>query len=175
MAIPNRMFARPVSRSVEQNAQPILWIDAREIRTMRTQFSKQWIVVRSDSLSDDGDAQPWNRRRLRGNSLPQTITIVIRGFAECVELMRAPQMCGKLFYELRGRLDPIKSFQLRGKFDFVEFVKPLFALIVGERTDFSQLPFMGSPLGGKLEIEINEFAEQARLETQRQRLQRSDG
>ena len=71
-------------------------------------------------------------------------------------------MSGQLFHELSWKLYPIEGFQLRGNIDFLEFVEPFLPLIVRERSDFRQFPFMCGLLGGKLEIVINQFAEQSR-------------
>ena len=112
------------SYGVEQCGQAVFGFDVGEIGAMSAQLTKQWLVVGGNTLADDGDSEPRNRRRLGRDGRMQTVRVFVRGFAKCVELMRAPEMGGELFHELCGLPDPVEGFELWREADFVEILEP---------------------------------------------------
>ena len=63
-------------------------------------------------------------------------------------------------------------FELRRQLDSGETLKPLFQLRRGKRVEMRQLFFVCLALGREFEIVVDEFAQQARHEAERQLLQR---
>src|SRR5260221_9902148 len=100
------------------------------------------------------------------------IGIVIRGLAERVELVRAPEMRGQPFHKLGGRFRPVELFEFRGEANLHEVLKQIFYLGSGEGSEIRQLFFPRFALGGKLVIAVDQFAEQAGHKAEGQLLQR---
>src|SRR5437868_6573299 len=95
---------------------------------MRAQLAEQWRFAGVRSLSHDGNAKSWNRRRLRRRHGVQTVSVVSRGVTEGVELMRRPEVSGKLLDKLSRQVDPIKMFQFLRKANLFETAEPLLEL-----------------------------------------------
>ena len=118
----------PRRRRAEQLLQSILGIHVSKIGAMRAQLSEQWQFARVRSLSHDGNAKSWNRRRLRWRHGMQTVSVVRRRVAEGVELMGCPEVGRKLFDKLSRQVDPIKMFQFLRKANLFEAAEPLLEL-----------------------------------------------
>ncbi len=54
----------------------------------------------------------------------QTVCVVDSGLPEAVELVRGPEMGGKLFHKLGGGVDPIEMLELGRKIDVRECLEP---------------------------------------------------
>src|SRR3954465_10218455 len=96
---------------IEKYTQPILRIDMAEVTAVGTQLSKQRLVGRRHSLSNDTDPEPWYTRRLRWSCRTQTIRICDRGGSKRIKLMCGPEMCRELLHKLSWRIDPVRALQ----------------------------------------------------------------
>ena len=157
---------------VEQEIKAVLRLDAAEIGALRAEFAKERLVMSGNSLADDGDAQARRGRRLWRCNRAQTIGVGERRGAKSIELVSGPKMRGELFHKLRGRVDPIEIFKLRGKTDVREALQPVLNLFGREGVQIGKFLLQCPALGGKLEIIFNDFSQQAWKEAQRQALQR---
>ena len=157
---------------VQQRLHAMLGIDLAEVSAMGAQFAKQRFVVRSRALADDRNTETRRCRRLGRHSCLQTVGIIYRRLAKGIQLMGAPQMRRELLDKLGGRVYPIKFFKLPRRTYLGESLKPFFCLFRGERAQVRQFLFDRLALGRKLEIVINDLAQQAGHEGQRQPLQR---
>src|SRR5579871_494942 len=99
---------------------------------MRAQLPKERLVVGGDSLPDHRNSQTPHRRRLWADCSIETIRILVRGFAEGIELMRRPQVSRQLLHELRRRTDPVECLELRRYGDSCERLEPFFELRHGK-------------------------------------------
>ena len=124
MFIRARMRLCPDGNQVQQLTKSTLRPDPAEIGAVRAQLSKHRLIVRRHSLTNDGDPEPRNPRRFGRYCSPQAVSVVSRGLAKCVQLMRAPKVSGKALDELSRRLRPIKLFELRRELDLCESLKP---------------------------------------------------
>src|SRR3989441_4919384 len=140
---------------------------------MGAQFAKERFVIDNHSLTHDSNSEPRHRRRFRRHRRPHTIRVIERRLAKRIHLMRSPKVRRELFYKLTRCVYPIKVFELRGKTDLCEFLKPVLYLFCGESAQIREFLLQSLALSGELEIVLNDLAQQARQEAQWQSLQRS--
>ena len=104
----------------KKKLEAVLGFDLGEVGSMCAQVAEQRLIVVGNTLANDCDAKSLRRQRLRLDGCLQALTIIGRGFAKRIELVRTPEVSGLLFNELRGRIDPIEAFELRRDCDVPE-------------------------------------------------------
>src|SRR5713101_7096417 len=115
----------PGGDGIEQCAQAIFGIDSAVVRAMSAQFAEERRIIGGDALADYRDAETRRGGRLRRNGGAQTVGIGDGRGSKGVELVRGPEMRGKLFDKLRRRIDPIKIFESSRKMDFRKTLQPI--------------------------------------------------
>src|SRR5580765_767820 len=120
MFIGARMGFCPDGNQVQQLAKTTLRLNPAEISAVRAQLSKNCLIIRGHSLTNDGNPEPWNLRRFGRHCSPQPVSVVSRCLAKRVELVSAPKVSREALDELSRRLRPIKLFELRRELDLCE-------------------------------------------------------
>ncbi len=123
----------PSSDSIKQNAHAIFRIDASVVRTMRAQFAEERRVIGGDALADYGHSEARRGGRRGRNGGAQAVGVRDGRGPKGIELVRGPEMRGKLLDKLCRRVDPIKIFESSGKMDLRKALQPVVQLIRGER------------------------------------------
>ena len=124
-----------------------------------------------NSLPDDCNAEPWNRRFLWRDCLVQTGGVIDCRRAKGIELMGGPKFGRQLLDKLRRRVNPVDFFKSCGEVNLFECLEPFLALAGRKRLQVGQFSFHRFALGGKFEVVFNRFPQQARHKTKRQELQ----
>ncbi len=153
-------------------SKPIFGIHAAEISAMGAQFAKEGFLGRSHALADDGDPSRGTQAGSGGAADLQTARVFHRRLAKGIQLMGGSRDAPiTVQRKWAGELTQSKFFELRGLADLGESLKPFFQLLRGQRIQIRQFLLDGRALGRKLEIVVDDLAQQARHKGQRQLLQ----
>jgi hypothetical protein len=112
----------------EKGLDAVLWFDLGEGGAVCAEVAKERRVKGSDTLADDGDAEPLDGQRLHAEGGLETVAIAGGGSAEGVHLMGGPEVGGFLFDEQGRLVDPVEVLEAGGKGDAEKTSKPILEL-----------------------------------------------